>query len=43
MLVGRVGLYPRLVRAYDEQESLALAPTRRYGGVDEARNQDRPG
>lgn len=33
-LVGHASLYPRLVRAYNEQESLALALTRRYGGVD---------
>lgn len=38
-LVGHVGLYPRLVRAFNEQETLALAPTRTYGGEEWRRGE----
>jgi hypothetical protein len=43
MLVGCNSLFPRLVRAHTEQESLPLASNRKYGAVEEASNQDRPG
>lgn len=39
-LVGHVvGLYPTLVRASNEQEALAPAPTRTYGGVEWGRGE----